>query len=381
MLLSALEKLEGGAAPQNVDDLDEAMLTVMEAEKEIADEVDAVEEMDEVVEEAEEALTRLEGIRDAITEYGISKPMMLAADPNRELVAGGVIGDYEDLDTVPVKDSDASAAIESIGETIKNVWKKLADFFKNLWTKIKNLFAALTRGFKSQETIVVNLIKQYKDANLDEKKFKEITVNAIPKKRLEELAKNFDNSMGKLEELGKLGLSLVNLIDGEKTDVDKVEKDVAKFISELKSQQNALKSLGIDIKVDEKTKSIVVTTKDVKLEKEKKKMNALGWGSTSDIEKGLKASYVVITAGKVADKTGEVINKTLSAFSKKLEGEIKHVADMDPAEVRSIQKVVNQVKGVINAARKISQHVMMSGSTIASSMSTVGKAGLKAKAD
>lgn len=62
------------------------------------------------------SITRLFGINDAIVKYGISRPMMEAADPTGELVEAGICCAYEELCDIPAMDVQADVVLESFGK-------------------------------------------------------------------------------------------------------------------------------------------------------------------------------------------------------------------------------------------------------------------------
>ena len=108
-------------------------------------------EFNHMSDQFDSAIERLEGIRDAIMTYGISKPMMYAVDPKCELVDAGIVASYEELEDVPVKDDDADAAVEGIGDAIKKFFKMIADFFKSIWDWMVKWTKWLFNGFKHKD--------------------------------------------------------------------------------------------------------------------------------------------------------------------------------------------------------------------------------------
>ena len=62
----------------------------------------------------ESSVERLIGLAETIEKYGISRPMMEAADPQGELVDAGICCAYEGLSDMCVKDETSLAVVESI---------------------------------------------------------------------------------------------------------------------------------------------------------------------------------------------------------------------------------------------------------------------------
>ena len=70
-------------------------------------------------------IERLTAIKDVISQYGISRPMMEACDPQAELVQRGTIGSYEDLSLTPEKGDVADAAVEGMTTLIDKATESL----------------------------------------------------------------------------------------------------------------------------------------------------------------------------------------------------------------------------------------------------------------
>jgi len=169
-LLGALEsmkaKLEDDEDVKSDDtEIEAAMIALMEAEQEVEASNTEIMELDGVVDEAEEAIGRLEGIRDAILEYGISKSMMKAADPKGELCAAGIVASYEELEDTPVKDENAEAAVEGIGDKLREMWQNLIEFFKTLGKQIMAWFSSMVAYCRNLLKIILRSKTAIKEAD------------------------------------------------------------------------------------------------------------------------------------------------------------------------------------------------------------------------
>lgn len=136
LLFGALEELGDEldeVAEEEMDDVideggvDTVMIAVMEDEADIDEDFDGIDKMEDGLEETEATVERLFNIASAIEQFGISRPMMMAADPHRELVAKGICPAYEELEDVPEKDEQADATAEAIKDVAAGAAKKAAE--------------------------------------------------------------------------------------------------------------------------------------------------------------------------------------------------------------------------------------------------------------
>lgn len=154
MLIPALEELDTDLdmdeefeeieVPENID---EALMLVMEADEDVVEEFENMDQVDEQVDTVESAVERLENLAEVVQEFGISAAIMRAADPYRELVESGLCVAYEELGNEPVVGDESEAlisAIESIIEssedmTIVAMEAKLDGIIASLESKIDDL--------------------------------------------------------------------------------------------------------------------------------------------------------------------------------------------------------------------------------------------------
>lgn len=171
-VLAGLEGLD--AHDRELGDVTSAdmMVELMEGMEAVASAEAEVDEMMRVEEGATASIENLQNIVAVIEEYGISRSMMEAVDPSKSLVSAGLVTAYEELSDTPVKDTNAVAAIEGVGKTIKSAMKKIWEFIKNMWTKLKVLFNRMFDVFKSYHKILVELEKKLKNITIDDEKAK-----------------------------------------------------------------------------------------------------------------------------------------------------------------------------------------------------------------
>ena len=144
-------------ADETEDTLGDEMLELMEASNELDSKIVDIDNDFGVIDEIESSIERLEGIRDAIAKYGISRPMMEAVDPNSELVGIGICCSYEDLSNIPMMDVQADTTLEGVNDTINVSINNFKLFFQSSYVKLKELVAQeflVSDDFKANSTSI-----------------------------------------------------------------------------------------------------------------------------------------------------------------------------------------------------------------------------------
>jgi len=106
----------------------------------IAEDIDSLDEIEKNMHNLDDSIEYLTKIRNAIEEFGISKPMMIIVDPNSELVSKHIVPSYENMSLEPSRGKDAEAAIEGLGSVISRIWEGICNFFKSIGKAIKDLW-------------------------------------------------------------------------------------------------------------------------------------------------------------------------------------------------------------------------------------------------
>ena len=131
-MLGVLEELDEVISPNG----DEGDLTDIEAFmfKLFSDdeELDSISEIVKEADETEAAIERLTAIKDVISVYGISRPVMEACDPRGELVQRGLIGAYEKLGIISTKGDLSIDATEAVGKLINELQASRAELLKKV---------------------------------------------------------------------------------------------------------------------------------------------------------------------------------------------------------------------------------------------------------
>ena len=358
-IMSALEKLETAtgdpAADQNVDELGEVMLAVMEEEQEVADETDSLEEMEETVDEVEEAVERLESLAGTITKYGISKPMMMAADPKCELVSKGIVGSYEELEDTPVKDDNADAAVEGIKETVKMIWEKLKAFFTKIWNTLKGWIVKAMNLFKNYEKALAVLVKKIEEIEVDEKKLGDIKVNGVSKTDLTAAISALEkvSSTKAFMEAETQASTLAAIAGGKEGNVDEA----------VNAGSEALTTLSEELP---------------KLERKSGTLKGFGWKKADAVAVAKAALKLLNDLGK-AKRSFEVAVKVQGDSAKTLNQQTRYIDKLENEDLKKRNSAITGLKKVAAAQRNAMQKTIVEAQKVAQIALSVGKAVIKAK--
>ena len=374
-MLTALEGLDDviEEKDENGDgDFAETMLAVMEAEAEVADGAKELSELDDVTDDVDASIEQLEGIKAAIEQFGICKPMMMACDPKGELVAAGICRAYEELDDVPVKDADAETAVEAISETLKNIWKKLIAFFKMIGNKIASWWRSLMNAMQSTDKALMGAIDRMKNAEIDEAAMKATEVKAYSKADFDKLhtaVMAFTSRIGITAALNTVATlaKTIEAAGGGKIDMAKINVEVSKLktgLGELTKSSVALGAVGLKMIKGDKYDSVEKTKATI--ERKSATIGKLGW-SVSEIDKALRNSRLMLKAAK--DVSGEMdrMVKQYEHNASVVEKESRIIDGVDEKEAASrkeavsdLAKLMKQVSLTIRGGVAGAEHMGMS---------------------
>ena len=216
-VFAGMEALDEQVTEDRID-LSEVLFDVIEDESAINEMNAEITSMEVAEENFSIAFKQLKALHRSIDEFGISKGVILAVDPDRYLEKNGLIPSYESLNDLPTKDENAEIALEGIGDKIKEYWNKIINFIKSIWNKIKNLFSHVSNASKSSEKSIKSYIEAIKDKEFDDDKVKEKKFK-LPKS--DDFIKAMDYFSNKIQ----------SILDESLKDIDKVlnlfyEKDI-----------------------------------------------------------------------------------------------------------------------------------------------------------
>lgn len=180
--------------PLTDDEVEEMRLMFADINDEIQMFFDDDEDNRKREEQGNVAIENLENIANIIEKYGISAPMMMIADPHRELIASGVFTiAYEDLSDVPVIGEESLAAIEGISDVIAGLKQKLISVSKRIGKMFYELNVSSTKfesNFMNVLTTVGKNAANVKDIHED--KFLARNIRAYDKKTFMNLSRSID---------------------------------------------------------------------------------------------------------------------------------------------------------------------------------------------
>ena len=363
--------------------MEEVMFDIWEAEQEITAVSAELADMDSAYTQAEAAVEELKTLAASIEEFGISKPVMQTVDPSASLVSRGIVADYDELEITPVKDANATAAVEGLGDTIKNLWNKLIAFFKKIGGKIAEFYRKVMRGFKSYEKAIIAMIKKLEDATIDESKFGDIKVKALSlsdaKDRDKTLEKVFNNAKGGLL-LDKAHAAAAGALkSGKMSDVDAAKADVVKSLDFLSADD--VKKAGLEIKMsgsgkDKEVKSVAKVKSSYVVKADNLKSLKYTVSGTIDF---LKSTYKKLRAFDAMSKALEAIDKTYSADAKALGDEMKVIGNDDADTQKAKNKASSLMRDCNSYERAIIGWVLTIVRSDATSALGVSKKMLGAK--
>jgi hypothetical protein len=408
-LLFALEDLEPELPVDETEvpkDLDAAMLAVMEDEQDVEDTITEMDETDDRIEEVESSIERLEALCGVIRKYGISAPIMEAADPYRELVAAGICKAYEELGETPIKDEESEEVADKIEEATEAAGALVASKGVGLAAKAGGSIVGLSplgmaavaavalaarllvrfgpvvaKAMMSHKRALKAAEKQLGEiASFDDEKFKTASSSALSK---DEFKKGM--SVGKTvvgvatsDNLDKLASEIEALINGGDFGVDKVEavsKKAAGFLKPLVNED--VKSMfGLIVEVDD-AGLVKVETGSASIKGSKGTMGDKGWDANDAKEAVKEALALTAEAEGIAvsiKRSIATINHVIGTLKKRLK------KDGYPADKGAYKEAVATLKKVVNANKVIVKVAVSCVYKLNGSATKVAKAAIKAKA-
>lgn len=389
LLLGALEDLDDilPPTPDEGDDteFDAAMLAVMEDDKELDARVDELDGLNAIEENIETSVERLEGIRDAIVKHGICKSMMEASDPHAELVEKGICGAYENLNDSPVKDADAQAAVEGIGDAIKTIFTKFIPFYINSVGTLMDYADSIAAAYRSNTTALTSGTKRLTAAGkLDETKFKGTSVKACTKQNFEGAIRSvtkivkFINSGLNSKFISEIeALSLKPTLTND--DVFTIVKKVKASIRGIADDKDVVEYCGLDfIKFDDPNdEHVVVALRGVKWGA-RGTAGELGW-KANDVAKALKDAMSVNHSLDILSLKTAALAKLCKSYSAALKTNSKRAGEFKGETVAAFKAANAIIRELISTDKSLIRGCQITIKLITSSVLNLTKAALKSK--
>lgn len=330
-LTSALEKMDMYGPTGS---LNETLLEVGECSR-MFDEADReLSALESVLDNAEKAINHLRSLRSTINEHGISRPMMLAADPKEELVKLRIVGSYESLGAVQEPADDVVAKLD---QTITESLEKVTGYLKIFKSYLKKYFDAISRGFKGYMKAITSSVQKMNAAGLDDKTIASTKVKAIAK---DDFMKVIDSTLGLVNmfKKGALGSALEQIVKtiedevaidregrivgpkkGSQADIGKIIKTAKgvreAFFKDVKKFDQELTGIAIDESFDfDETRSddVDIRISGFPFDKVKSELGKLGW-KRNDITKAADGTKAIL---KAVDELDSAVKKTAGNLEK-----------------------------------------------------------------
>lgn len=305
-LLHALEEV-CSEVDETEDTFGDEMLAIMEASNELDSKIVDLDKDFGVMDEIDASIERLEGIRDAIIKYGISRPMMEAVDPKGELIEVGICCSYEDLSNIPVMDVQADATLEGIKDAIGTTMKHLKNFVKMIGHKFKDIGIAFRKSFSMFDAILTKYSKIVKDIKVDEEKFAKEEIRTCSKDDFEGTVKALNElfKIVNVEEASAIGALATELVMRDKDNSENIltfRKKISAYFQPLVGNKEIEEYLGITVKHNsEEHLCDFVHDKSKKISDKRKTAAAAGW-SASDV------NIAVTSALGLLDNVDKMVN-------------------------------------------------------------------------
>jgi hypothetical protein len=384
-LIFALEELEPKVVdePKEEGDLDVAMLAVMEDEQELTETERDMEAVDDTIEEAEVSTERLNGLIDAITKHGICTSMMIAVDPQRELVTSGIAPAYEELEDAPVKDENAESTVDGLKKTTKAISAQSASFFGSYGSKMSALGSSSKKALGSYSTAFGILLAKLEEEEVKEEELGESEAAAMP---AEEFLKMVGGMKKAIAVIGGKGMTtvsakLIALLEDEAIDPEKVKEVVGEAgdsVKPLDEDEEITGAVGKLVKLGEDG-SIEPGEGGEGPEVVTAKMSAFGWTKASILNAIKEVKALADEAADVVGDETEAAATTAKAYSEAVKGLSKKMEELPEEKREAYGDTVEALKMYATCSQRVMRSmVKMLRKTMRVAM-TLGKTASKCK--
>lgn len=385
-LIFAMEELEPKVVeePKEEGDLDVAMLAVMEDEQELTEKESEIEMVDDTIEEAEVSTERLNGLIAAITIHGICTSMMIAVDPQRELVTAGIAPAYEELEDNPVKDENAETTVDALKKTTATINTQVASFFGSYGSKMSELGSSSKKALGSYGTAFGIMLSKLEDGEIKEEELGETEVPAVPQ---EEFAKMVAGMKKAVAVIGGKGMSsvstkMVALLEDAEIDPEKVKEVVGEAgdsVKPLVEDEEVTGAVGKLVKMTEEGGIEGPGEAEEGPEVVTAKLATLGWTGASIMEAIKEVKTLADEAAGVVGDESEAVATSAKAYSAAVKDLAKRMEELPEEKREAYGDTVAMLKMYATCSQKVMRSmVKMLRKTMRVAM-TLGKAAGKCK--
>lgn len=332
-----------------------SLQAVFEAEEDHDKVCMEIDEIDKTMDEIDTSVEHLVILRDVIAKYGISGPIMIAADPHRELVNIGICPAYEELNDVPVDDVNAAVTIEGINNVLVSITNRVASVAKDVGELMATLSIETKRLTGSYEQALSVAEKRLNGASFDEDRFKEMSIRGVNKADFNRLIKICDRlislvNTGNLEKIitefgGYLRSGSLNL-----KNIKSVEKQIATALKPLSGNVELKELVGITVDVNDNDAVSISSSKPTK--EERNLAAHLGW-KPADAKMAIVEARKIVISYKNMAKHIDGISKLCKQSADILKGQIKKLEGLSPEESAGYKEAVSGMQRAVTINRKL----------------------------
>jgi len=350
--MEALDKKKNEEVSNNQIDLSEVLFDVIEDESAISEMNAEIESMRIAEERFDISFEQLKALHRSIDEFGISKGVILAVDPDGYLEKNGLIPSYESLNDLPTKDENAEIALEGIGDKIKEYWNKIVKAMSALWDKIKAMFTRIFQMFQSYEKVLNKLKENLKDKEFDDDKVKEKKFKTITANNFENAVRYFNDKFVNLfDKISQKVETMVSSIEDE--NLEDYKKEMSELYSAVVNENDDNESiLGMKAEMDNDKPTWKSSGKSIFDNAKEDTLTNLGYSKVDVIIDKIDSAISVLKSSGNIEKQVKVADKTNSEFEKavkKLISEAKSNKDED--KVKELDKKLKIARTYINFNR------------------------------
>ena len=351
-VFTGMEALDEQVINNTNIDLSEVLFSIIDDETAINEINAEIISMEVAEKKFNMAFEQLESLYNSISEFGISKNIILAVDPNRYLEKNGIVPSYESLSDLPTKDENAKIALEGIDKQIKKYWHKAIQIMEVLWNKIKAMFARIFQMFQSYEKVLDNLSRTLRNKKFISSKVKKKKIKAISSEDFTEATryfvaeiKNTINTMN--SEIEKMFVNIKGIF------IEEYKNKITKIYNTIISKNNEHKKfLGMIVEMDNDKPTWKSSGKSIFDSAEKDTLPNLGYNDVNNIIIAINSAKVVLSNSNDIENSLKIADKTYNNLKTAVDGLISEAkSNEDENTVKDLNKKLKLIKNCIDFNR------------------------------
>lgn len=331
--------------------------------------------LDKLANKGIEAIELVSNLHSIIEKYGVSQPLMEAADHKCELVQLQCFPSYESLGFTLTKDTVALESLDKVKEILSNLWEKFLDILRKIGETIKRWVSAIINFFKPAKIAVKEMKEKVARHNLNSQEAANGSFRIPDDVIVKSLhASDFDKTH-------KLTVNILNTfsndpnlkeplaIHGEA--FDHRSKHLVQTI--FKVSTNELKEvLGIGLSVDSNNRwSIQHYSEGASIETDK--FANLGWTSNL-VEDALGKAEDAITISEKTDNQMSLLVKRYDELMKYIKDELRTVSKKNEDQLQESHSAIVRLRTILSFIQTLIQRSLKGIQKLTVSSLSLGKA-------